>query len=265
MFSLLSNINLSEVSKRISYAKVRWDMQQDDQAWGALLHGLPPTVKRPERTRKAPTGKILQVEKKYKKAPTFRQALDRYGDVVRKEAKAAGIPIHLGLAFGWVESTFDPTAYRYEPNWDRWYIHEKPNGLDVESTKYEKYYLKKITIGEWFEQNPKRVKRERRGSKKYNYFAQLRIASSYGLIQVMYPSAVGEGLREKPESMYTPEVGLEIGFSHLNRKRRRKGYTLTDAIAAYNAGSARKKDGKYENQRYVDKIESARQAFKKII
>jgi len=258
-------ISVEEVFKRLSYAKVRLSMHQTDQALGALIYGLPPTVKRPERSVKAPTGKIIQVEARVRRVTTFRQALDRYGDMVRREAKAAGVPVDLGLAFCWVESTFDPTAYRYEPAWDRWYIHEKSNGLDIESPPYNRFAMQKITIGEWFVLNPKRIK-EKRANKSYNYFAQLRIAASYGFIQVMHASAVGEGLKTKPESMYTPRVGLEIGFAHFNRKRRRRGYTMMDAIAAYNAGSARRKnDGTYKNQYYVSKIQRARTAFKKLV
>lgn len=259
--------SIGEIGKRIAYAKVRLAMGARDEALGAILIGLPPTVHRPERPIKAPSGKIIQVEVVRGRVKTYAGALDRYGDVVRREAKAAGITPALGCAFAWVESTFDPTAYRYEPEWDRRYINEIKIAyrLDVDDPDFAPYMMKAITINEWFDENPKR-QRERRASKNYNYFAQLRVAASYGLVQVMHSSAVGEGLKGKPESMFRPEVGLEIGFEHLNRKRRRKKYTLQDAIAAYNAGSVRKKsDGAYRNQRYVDKIEKARRAFKKIL
>ena len=261
------SFNIGEIANRVGYAKARLAMGAHDQALGAIIYGLPPTVHRPEKPVDAPSGKVIQVETVSGKATSHRDAMDRHGDLARREAKAAGIPIDLGLALPWVESTFDPTAYRYEPEWDRRYINEIKIAyrLDVDDPDFAPYMMKTITIEEWFEQNPRR-QRERISSNNYGYFAQLRVASSYGLIQVMHSSAVGEGLKGKPESMFRPEVGLEIGFAHLNRKRRRKGYTLKDAIAAYNAGSARRKnDGTYRNQRYVDKIEVARRAFKKIL
>ncbi len=259
--------DLGEIAKRIAYAKARLAMGANDQAWAAILFGLPPTVHRPERAVKAPSGRIIQVEVVKGRVKTYSGALDRYGDVVRREAKAAGITSALGCAFAWVESTFDATAYRYEPGWDRRYVNEIKIAyrLDIEDPRFAPYVMKDITIEEWFTQNSRRQK-ERREGKNYKYFAQLRIAASYGLVQVMHSSAVGEGLKGKPESMFRPEVGVEIGFAHLNRKRRRKGYTLRDAIAAYNAGSARKRDdGTYKNEYYVGKIEKAQRAFKKIL
>ena len=51
-----------------------------------------------------------------------------------------------------------------------------------------------------------------------------------------------------------PDIGIKYGAMHLKNQYNRYN-DWTDAIAAYNAGSARKKDnGDYVNQIYVDKV-----------
>ena len=258
-------IDIQEIYKRIAYARVRFGLQEPYKALGIILYGLPPIVHRPEKIIISPRGRELQVEDKgLGPCRTKKEALDRYGDIVRAEAKAAGFPQALGCAFAWIESRFDPTAYRYEPNFDRYYIHQSRR-IDIGSKLYAPYAEKGITIDEWFDQNPRRARRERREGRNYKHFAQTRIAASFGIVQVMYPTSIMEGFREHPEAMYDPANGLRIGFKHLNRKKRR--YKKREHyIAAYNAGSLRKtKDGKIKNQIYIDKILKAEAEFKKIL
>jgi len=51
-----------------------------------------------------------------------------------------------------------------------------------------------------------------------------------------------------------PVVGLEYGCQYLQWQFERYG-ELSDAVAAYNAGSVRlSEDGSYVNQAYVDKV-----------
>jgi hypothetical protein len=54
-------------------------------------------------------------------------------------------------------------------------------------------------------------------------------------------------------SLLEPIVGLEWGCKKLSRCYERYGAN-DDGIAAYNAGSPRKENGKYVNQEYVDKV-----------
>ncbi len=81
--------------------------------------------------------------------------------------------------------------------------------------------------------------------------------SSFGLSQIMGGTARSIGYRGTLTALFQPETNLEWGLKYFafNAKR----YTqVTDMIAAYNAGSA-KKDiaGKYFNQDYVDKVLAA--------
>jgi soluble lytic murein transglycosylase-like protein len=71
-----------------------------------------------------------------------------------------------------------------------------------------------------------------------------RVSSSYGLMQVMYPTAVEHGFAGTPEELFVPETGLEFGcrrlrslldwaggFTHVPPLAR-----LRAAAAAYNGG-----------------------------
>jgi soluble lytic murein transglycosylase-like protein len=64
-----------------------------------------------------------------------------------------------------------------------------------------------------------------------------RVSSSYGLMQVMYPTAKEElGFTDSPEHLFVPTVGLDAGCAYLARLRKRTGGDLDRAIAAYNGG-----------------------------
>lgn len=81
--------------------------------------------------------------------------------------------------------------------------------------------------------------------------------SSWGLMQVLLKTA--RGVLNRPTltiaELITPEVNIEAGVKFIGQLLQRYNYTYDDAIAAYNAGSARKgKDGKYVNQAYVDGV-----------
>ena len=78
---------------------------------------------------------------------------------------------------------------------------------------------------------------------------------SWGLMQVLGAVARERGLRSKYLSALTePMIGIRFGCAHLAWFRDKKGYSGDDMIAAYNAGSPRKKNGIYVNQGYVDKV-----------
>lgn len=76
---------------------------------------------------------------------------------------------------------------------------------------------------------------------------------SWGPMQIMGATARELGFRGWFAELCGPR-GIEYGCRYLARLYDRYG-NWHDAIAAYNAGSARKlPDGTYPNQRYVDKV-----------
>jgi soluble lytic murein transglycosylase-like protein len=80
------------------------------------------------------------------------------------------------------------------------------------------------------------------------------LATSWGLMQVMGVVAWEMGLKGRiKETLCTIEGGLEYGVKHFAKFLHKYG-NIPDAIASYNAGSPRRKDGIYVNQGYVDKV-----------
>ena len=69
-----------------------------------------------------------------------------------------------------------------------------------------------------------------------------RVSSSYGLMQVMYTTAVEHGFAGEPEELFLPRVNLEMGCEILSRlfdwtglDRTQRG-TMRQVAAAYNGG-----------------------------
>jgi len=80
--------------------------------------------------------------------------------------------------------------------------------------------------------------------------------TSFGLMQCMGAVARESGLTESLLTLTRPEIGLKYGLLKFRQLLGKYNYTM-DAVAAYNAGSPRKKDGLYVNQQYVDKFKIA--------
>ena len=79
-------------------------------------------------------------------------------------------------------------------------------------------------------------------------------ASSFGLMQIMGGTARSNGYKDHLVKLCDPDVGLIWGCLFLN-KLIKKYDLLTDAIAAYNAGSPRRdSEGNYVNMVYVSKV-----------
>lgn len=82
--------------------------------------------------------------------------------------------------------------------------------------------------------------------------------ASWGLMQVMLSTA--KAVLNQPNlnttQLVQPRVNIEAGTSYIAQNLKRYGGVVADAIAAYNAGSARfLPDGyTYVNQPYVDKV-----------
>lgn len=84
--------------------------------------------------------------------------------------------------------------------------------------------------------------------------------TSWGLMQIMGALARELGHEGWLTELVDAELNLRLGCAHLKRLTARFGerYGLEGVIAAYNAGSPRKKPGgQWVNQGYVDKVLAA--------
>ena len=147
--------------------------------------------------------------------------------VIKEVANEAALDETLLSAFIHVESSNNKWAYRFEPAF-KWVIdtdkHAKANGLSEASER------------------------------------NLQM-SSFGLTQVMGGVARELGLTGSIFQLLDEKTNL-LFCSKLLKKHLKKYSLLDDVIASYNAGSPRKDaSGRYVNQSYVDKINSARVAI----
>jgi len=84
---------------------------------------------------------------------------------------------------------------------------------------------------------------------------------SFGPMMVLDSTAAGMGVKV-PSSLSQPAIGISYGVRYLAQQLQRYGGRVSDAVAAYNGGSARKDaQGRYVNtkgvpvvQAYVDKV-----------
>jgi len=136
---------------------------------------------------------------------------------IKEAAQVTGLPYDLLYGIVCQESSGLPMAVRYEPGFFKRYIMKIP-GLGT---------------------------KESRGR-----------STSWGLMQVMGQVAREEGFTGEFEQLLDPRVGLHWGCRHLLvlKKRHLTTHGWPGVIAAYNAGSPRKKGGVYVNQHYVDKV-----------
>lgn len=82
-----------------------------------------------------------------------------------------------------------------------------------------------------------------------------RVASSYGLMQCMYPVAVEYGYSENaPEYLFVPTIGLFWGCTILRSLLDWSRQNVDQALAAYNGGKNGNTSAPYRNQHYIDKV-----------
>ena len=87
---------------------------------------------------------------------------------------------------------------------------------------------------------------------------------SYGLGQIMGFLAREMGHKECLSQLFIPEINLSYMCRFIKKQLERYGFE-TDAVAAYNAGSAHKLDsGMYRNQQYVDKVYKFLNAYRRL-
>lgn len=139
---------------------------------------------------------------------------------LRRASVSASIPTPLAIAICQVESAGDQYAVRFEPQWKYFYRVEHFAQL-CRITRDTEYALQ---------------------------------AMSFGLMQVMGSVAREMGHTGNLIQLCEPAIGAKYGCMKL-ADLIRKYNSISDAVAAYNAGSPRRtQDGKYVNQQYVDKV-----------
>lgn len=155
---------------------------------------------------------------------------ERLIQLVKKTARIKGLSGYEHIICGIVEkeSSFNPYSARYEPHY-RWLFRpERFYGSYSSSIKTEIVFQK----------------------------------TSWGLMQVMGAVARELGY-ERPLPLLLSDIDaqLQIGVEYFKTLLDRYG-DLTDAIAAYNAGTPAKREGKYVNQSYVDDVLFHASSFK---
>lgn len=103
-----------------------------------------------------------------------------YDDIIAKYANVYNVPEPWIRAFIQTESSFNPMAYRAEPQ-----IND----------------------------------------------------ASYGLMQLLYKTAVGLGFTGAPESLYDPDTNINLGVKLMAQLRARYGDDIQAVYSAYNSGS----------------------------
>lgn len=129
-----------------------------------------------------------------------------YGDLIRAASEKHGMPAAVIVATISTESSGDPDAYRYEPEFYNRYIKGNP---------------------EW-RQNP-------------YYDEPERISASYGLMQILYTTAYSVGFAGRPEDLYDPAANLDAGAAYIASPAQQTshGWDPPKIACAYNAGSVR--------------------------
>lgn len=94
----------------------------------------------------------------------------------------------------------------------------------------------------------------------YQGLSPRRCGSSYGLMQVMYPTAVDLGYRGMPEGLFVPAIGLDYGCRYLAGLLRwaggdDHGPQRWKAVAAYNTGKGHWASP--AGQAYIQKVQGA--------
>ena len=147
-------------------------------------------------------------------------------NLMENTAAANDVPFLLVHALVQVESGGNPWAMRYEPAFFSRYVQGKGHTVYAPCSRATEEQLR---------------------------------AFSFGLMQVM-----GQTVRELGftgiylTELLDPATGLDWGCRYLKKQIKRYDGDLESAIAAYNAGSARRgADGRWANQGYVDKVKKA--------
>jgi len=113
------------------------------------------------------------------------------------------VSVNLMLALFQMESGGNPKAYRFEP-----------------------VYYNRLLLNnkQW-----QAIMRER------NYKPE-QVSASYGLGQLMYPTAWGMGYKNDPEGLYDPKINAILSCRYLSTQIKRYNGNVQAALAHYNGG-----------------------------
>lgn len=87
-----------------------------------------------------------------------------------------------------------------------------------------------------FRHEPAYYERYVRNVSRWADWEPRRVASSYGLMQVMYPTALQAGWSGEPEELFRIDVNLRVGCVVLSSLVKQFANDLHTALGAYNAG-----------------------------
>jgi len=149
-------------------------------------------------------------------------------DLITLEANKNGLDPYLVYAIVLTETNGNAYAVRYEPNF-KWIVKPEMFAIPLSLSMETETLCQKM---------------------------------SWGYMQIMGAVARQYGFKSHIPELTSPQTGLAYGCQHLAALKK-KYPEMSDYIAAYNAGSPRKYDGKYSNQSYVDKVLSRYASVKK--
>jgi soluble lytic murein transglycosylase-like protein len=138
-------------------------------------------------------------------------------DLVRQAASVYQLPENLLFGQVLAESNGDPFAFRYEHDYFGRYIQTNPAALGF----------------------------------AYGPLA----ACSYGLLQIMFETALEIGYADRPEGLFVPRVGLAFGSRYMVNLLAWAQGDYQKALSAYNGGKGTAAKGPpYSNQSYVSRV-----------
>jgi len=105
-----------------------------------------------------------------------------------------------------------------------------------------------------FRHEPGFWRRYMQGKPEWDGAIPERVSSSYGLMQIMYTTALQQGFDDQPEYLFVPTINLEYGCKHFRWLLNWANDELK-AIAAYNGGKGNW-DGS-RPQRYMARVLNA--------
>ena len=151
-------------------------------------------------------------------------------ELVLKKATEFKLDVNLVRAIISTESSWNPFAIRYEPQWRYFYeTRSLASLLGITHPTMELFQ-----------------------------------ATSYGLMQIMGSVAYELGFRQSPVLLCDPEINLHYGCKKLKKLFEKYGHE-DDVISSYNQGNPRKNNGgMYLNQRYCDKVHSFLIEYRKL-
>lgn len=156
---------------------------------------------------------------KFKRKPKPMKPVPEYLAIVEAECKALGVESDLMSAIISLESGWRPNETKYEPNYK--YLWHTEHYAEAENNTVEVETVLQKT--------------------------------SLGLCQIMGANARWLSYEAPLMTLLDPAINIKMGVKYFAQRCNHYG-SIQDKIAAYNAGTPRKKDGEYVNQLYVDRV-----------